>query len=474
MYKKIIFIILSLLLASCNVTELNNPYTDNDAELKVLYASFSERPKHLDPAVSYSSNEYRLIAQIYEPPFQYHYLKRPYELIPLAATQLPTVRYLNAQGKLLRDDADEKDIAFSDYIISIQMGIKYQPHPAFVRDTQGKFIYHHIKESILSGVSDLADFKQTGTRELIAEDYVYQIKRLAHPKIQSPIAEIMKQYIVGFDEFSQQVKNLPKTAIKDLAISGVQAINLYQYKIRLKGKYPQFKFWLAMPFFAPMPWEADVFYAQQALIERNITLDWFPIGTGAYYVTENNPNRRMVLSKNPNFHGEKYPSEGEVGDKEKGLLKDAGKALPFIDKKVFILEKETIPYWNKFLQGYYDASAIDSDSFDQAVQISGMGNAQLTETMQEKNIKLQTTVATSIFYLGFNMLDNVTGGDTDKARKLRQALSIAIDYEEYISIFSNGRGIASQGILPPSIYGFVSQDKVAGLNPIIYKKDGKR
>jgi ABC-type transport system substrate-binding protein len=470
--NKILFFLIFSLLSACNLTELNNPYVEKDASLNILYSSFSERPKHLDPAISYSSNEYLFIAQIYEPPFQYHYLKRPYQLIPLTATQLPIINYFNAAGKLLTTDADEKEIAFSDYLIEIKSGIQYQPHPAFTKNNQGIFSYHHLDKNSLENINILNDFTITGTRELIAEDYVYQIKRLAHPKIHSPIAEIMKQYIEGFSAYSEQLKDLPKTAIKDLEITGVKVLSRYQYSIRIKGKYPQFRFWLAMPFFAPMPWEADVFYAQLGLIERNITLDWYPIGTGSYLLAENNPNRRMVLTKNPNFHGEKYPVDGEKTDVDQGLLKDAGKALPFIDKVVYILEKETIPYWNKFLQGYYDASGIASDSFDQAVQFANDGDAQLTTTMRIKEINLQTSVATSIYYLGFNMLDNIVGGDSEKARKLRQAISIAIDYEEYISIFNNGRGIAAQGLLPPGIYGFLEGD--AGFNPYVYDRVGKR
>jgi ABC-type transport system substrate-binding protein len=469
---KLFFFFIALIVTACDVTELNNPYGDEDATSNILYSSFSERPKHLDPAVSYSSNEYTFIAQIYEPPFQYHYLKRPYQLVPLTATKMPTIQYINAAGELLPMDVAEKEIAFSDYSIEIKSGIRYQPHPAFAKNKAGKFLYHHLNEEALDVIETLNDFSEKGTRELIAEDYVYQIKRLAHPKIHSPIAEIMKQYIHGFGRFSTQLKNLDKTALKTLSMKGVKTLSRYQYKVRIKGKYPQFRFWLAMPFFAPIPWEAEVFYAQKGLIKRNISLDWYPIGTGSYLLAENNPNRRMVLVKNPNFQGEKYPNEGEKGDKEKGLLKDAGKALPFIDKVVYILEKETIPYWNKFLQGYYDASGIASDSFDQAVQFVSEGDAQLTPKMQEKKIRLQTSVASSIYYLGFNMLDDVVGGDSEKARKLRQALSIAIDYEEYISIYMNGRGIAAQGLLPPGIYGYQAGEK--GLNTVVYKGVGQR
>jgi oligopeptide transport system substrate-binding protein len=40
-------------------------------------------------------------------------------------------------------------------------------------------------------VRTLATSPQTGTRELVAADYVYQIKRLAHPRLHSPIFELM-------------------------------------------------------------------------------------------------------------------------------------------------------------------------------------------------------------------------------------------------------------------------------------------
>ena len=466
-----ILLLLSLLLTACDVSQLNNPYAEDEGKRSVLYQSFSERPKHLDPAVAYSENEYAFIAQIYEPPIQYHYLKRPYQLAPLTAGKMPQVDYLDKLGARLGAGAADSDIAYTDYVIDIQPGIQYQPHPALAKNTQGDYSYHHLTPAQIQALKTLSDFVGTGSRELIADDYVYQIKRLAHPKRQSPIAEIMKNYIVGFDDFSKLVADKPKADIKDRPMSGVEALNRYQYRIRIKGKYPQFIFWLAMPFFSPMPWEADVFYEQPGLSDKNITLDWYPIGTGPYLLAENNPNRRMILLKNPLFHQETYPSEGESSDTANGLLADAGKQLPFIDKVVFMLEKETIPYWTKFLQGYYDASGIASDSFDQAIQFTGSGVA-LTDAMKEKGIRLQTLVESSIFYMGFNMLDATVGGDSDRARKLRQAIAIAVDYEEFISIFRNGRGVAAQGVIPPGIYGY--EEGKDGINPYSYDWQGDK
>ena len=76
---------LVVLICACSGNSWNNPYPAKDAGKNILYSAFAERPKHLDPVQSYSSNEILLTAQIYEPPLQYHYLKRPYTLIPSAA-----------------------------------------------------------------------------------------------------------------------------------------------------------------------------------------------------------------------------------------------------------------------------------------------------------------------------------------------------------------------------------------------------
>ena len=450
----------------------------------ILYSSFSERPKHLDPVRAYSANEYQFIAQIYEPLLQYHFLKRPYQLVPLAAESVPVARYYDAKGDLLSEAADSSEIDISEYEITIKQGMRYQPHPALARDSDGNYSYHALDQQQITASNTLADFPLTGTREVTADDFVYQIKRLAFPRLNSPIAGIMGEYIVGFSQFGKELDDLygqlqkeseGDTSYFDLrpySIDGVEVLDRYRLRIRLKGKYPQFVYWLAMPFFAPMPWEAEAFYSQPGLKKRNISLNWYPLGSGPFMLEENNPNLRMVLSANPNFHGETYPTEGEAGDRERGLLEDAGKNLPLIDQAFYSLETETIPYWSKFLQGYYDTSGISSDSFDQAVQFSAQGEVGLTDSMIAQGISLNTAVTSSVFYMGFNMLDPVVGGDSESARLLRQAISIALDYEEYISIFNNGRGVAAQGPIPPGIFG--NRSGADGVNPYVYELQGDK
>lgn len=465
------------LMAGCSDV-WNDPYPDSQAGANVLYSAFSERPKHLDPARSYSSNEVEFTGQIYEPPLQYHFLKRPYQLIPLTAEAVPVPRYFDAAGRELPADAAASRIAESVYEIRIRPGIRYQPHPAFARDAAGRYRYHALDPAALADKRRLGDFPELGSRELTAADYVYQIKRLASPRLSSPIFGLMAEHIVGLKALGTSLEHAARAhpdAALDLdafPLAGAEVVDRYRYRIRVLGKYPQFIYWLAMPFFAPVPWEAEAFYGQPGMADRNLTLDWQPVGTGPYYLAENDPNRRMILNRNPNFHGETYPADGDAGDRQAGLLADAGRPLPFVDAAVFSLEKETIPYWSKFLQGYYDSSGISSDSFDQAVQFSAGGDPQLTDSMRDHDIHLVTAVAASIWYVGFNMLDPVVGGLGEDRRKLRQALSIAFDYDEFISIFLNGRGIPAQGPIPPGLFGYV--DGVAGLNPYVYEaRDGR-
>jgi ABC-type transport system substrate-binding protein len=474
---------ISLVFSAAAAASWNNPYPASEEKANILYSAFRERPKTFDPARAYSSNEYLFIAQIYEPPFQYHYLKRPYTLVPLTASSVPAPEYLDRQGRRLPPNAPATSIAYSVYEIRIHPGIYYQPHPAFARNEQGKYLYHALSPQDLAGVYAIGDFPHTGTRELVAGDYVYQIKRLAHPKVHSPILSVMNEYIVGIREYADTLKKEYEKIsggrdtgvyldLTQFPLAGVEEVDRYTYRVKIRGKYPQLLYWMAMPFFAPMPPEADRFFTQAGMAEKNLTLDWYPVGSGAYMLTVNNPNRQMVLERNPNYHEELYPAEGEADDGPTGLLADAGKPLPFIDKVIFSLDKESIPRWNKFLQGYYDRSAVLPEGFDQAIRFTGEGDTEVSDSMKQKGIRLLTSVAASTYYLGFNMLDPVVGGYTERARKLRQAISIAVDFEEQISIFENGRGIAAQGPLAPGIFGY--REGQAGINPYVYDwVDGK-
>ncbi len=452
----------------------NDPYPAQESQQKIYYKSFAEQPKTLDPAKSYGLAEFQIVMQVYEPVVQYDYLTRPYTIVPLTAVQMPTVRYFDKNNNEITTP-ESTEVAYSLYTITIKPGILFQPHPAFAQEQNTnptRYKYHPLSRAYLEthNIQKLTDFKETGMRELTVDDYIYQIKRLANPGVSSPIYGVMSQYILGFRDYG---KTLPQYGhvdgfldLRNYPLRGVRKIDDYTFEITLIGQYPQFMFWLAMPFFSPLPWEADRFYSQPGMADKNLNFGWYPIGTGPFMLTENNPNSRMILDKNPNYRPEFLPTNGTDSDHQKGYSRNAGKRIPFLDKAVYTLEKESIPRWSKFLQGYYDLSGISADSFDQAIHITSSGDAVLSSDFQEKGMRLEKTVELAVYYMGFNMLDPIVGGSSERARKLRQAISIAVDYEEYIAIFLNGRGKAAQGPLPPGVFGHRKGEQ--GINPIVY------
>ena len=470
-----------MMLSSCVDGAWNNPHPADEAGKNILYSNFSGPPKHLDPVISYSSDEGRFIDQIYDPPLQYHYLKRPFELEPNTLAEMPDIVYRDKDGNEVSSDSGE--LAYSDYYFQLKPGIYYQPHPALATDAQGQPVYEFSTPEDAAPYSTLADFDQTGSRELVAEDYVYQIRRLADPTLLSPIRGLMSEYIVGMVEFGERARAARDQQadgewldLRSIDFTGAEVIDRYRYRVRLNGKYPQFRYWLAFHFFAPIPPEADRFYSMPGMADKNLTLDWYPIGTGPYMMTNNDPNEAIILERNPNYRDDFYPSEGEPADLAAGLLDDAGQKLPFIDKVVYRLEKESIPLWSKFLQGYYDRSGISSDSFDQAISVGSEGIG-LSDEMRERGITLDVAVTPGTYYFGFNMLDDVVGDtgtaeERERKRLLRQAIAIIYDQEEYISIFYNGRGETAMSPVPPGIFGYQQGDE--GINHAVFDwQDGE-
>ena len=131
-------IALASLFAGCN----NNPLPDGAAATNTIYTAVSgSSPRHLDPTASYWSNETPYTYQIYEPPYGYHYLKRPFVLVGKAAVDVVQPRYLDKNGQPLPADAPAAAIAESVYDVHIKPGIRFQPHPAFATDARGHYRY---------------------------------------------------------------------------------------------------------------------------------------------------------------------------------------------------------------------------------------------------------------------------------------------------------------------------------------------
>ena len=104
----------------------NNPNPVEPAGKKVFYFSYPAAIKYLDPAKTYNAGFSRVLTAICEPPFEFHHLKRPSELIPRTAEKIPQpVRY-DRDGKVLDVSAPKELVDKVVYTIKLKPGISYQ------------------------------------------------------------------------------------------------------------------------------------------------------------------------------------------------------------------------------------------------------------------------------------------------------------------------------------------------------------
>ncbi|MCY4753837.1 ABC transporter substrate-binding protein [Pelomonas aquatica] len=474
------------LLAGCN----NSPFPHGAERENALYMAFRERsPRYLDPTSSYSAPESSFVYEISEPLYGYHALKRPYALIPRAAAALAKPYYLDAQGQRLPDDAPDEQIAEAVYDIPLRPDLKWSPHPAFAKDAGGNHLYHHLKLGELGDKRSPFEFKQLATRAVVAEDFVYALKRHASPRIEAPLAAVFSEHVLGLKDYMALLKresdrqlaglpgNLADKPFLDLRrwpLAGAEAVNDHLLRIRLKGRYPQWQYWLATNFTAAIPWEVDAFYAQPGMAAHSLTWNQWPVGSGPFMMTEYVQDRRHVMSRNPNYHADSFPCDGSPGDAEAGLLADCGQRLPFVDKVVAINVKEQVPIKELFKQGYLDLPEMDRADWGVNLAVDRDDSDEVRRFYEERGFRLPMMVDISNWYLGFNWLDPVVGrGDTPEQqrrnRALRQAISIAIDWEEgYGRIFRDKGGDAAHGPIPPGVFG--SREGQPGeYNPVTHR-----
>jgi len=360
-----------------------------DGTEKVLNLSITAKVKGMDPIYAndkYSGNE---VARVYEGLLEYHYLKRPYTLVPNLAAAMPTV--------------SEDGLT---YTFKIKKGVFFQDDLAF---PGGK------------------------GRELKAADFVYSIKRLADPKLQGLGWWLLEGKVVGLNEWRKKYSDQPKVDYNE-DIPGLKALDDYTLQFKLIKSFPQFLYSLAMPFTFAVAREVVDKYGAEFINH--------PVGTGPFMLPEFKQTNKIVYKKSPTFRKKLYPSD--ASPEFQSFLKDAGKPLPFVDKVVVNLIVESQPRWLNFQKGKIDVIGVPKDNFDAAIT----PDRKLSTELTKKGIHLLITPSLDVTYTAYNhdlkLFHNV---------KLRRAMSLAYDIKKSNELFYNNTALPAQSVVPPGIAG---------------------
>ncbi len=400
------FCVLAAGLTACG----NNPYPAEKGK-SINYTALAEDPRTLDPAQVSDTTSAEILDQICDSLYQNAYLDRPYKVEPALAAGYPEKRIFYEQ---VQEKGVAKSVARMEYTFRLRDDIYFQDDPCF---PGGK------------------------GRRVTTPDVIYAIKRLADPAVQATGYWLVAGKIKGMDVFFKKAAARGK-ADYTLDVEGLSAPDDRTLKITLTEPYPAFIYVMSMPYTAPVAHEAVDYYNAHG----REGLSRHPVGTGAYRLKSWERQHRIILERNPTFRKEYYPHHGAPGDREKGLLDDAGKQLPFLDEVWYTIIPTAQPIWLLFLQGYLDASGVPQEQFDRVIT----SKLDLSDAFVKKGISLEIGSDLDIYYITLNMRDPVLGKNT----YLRQALSLAYDSDLYNQIYLNGRAINAQGPLPPGVFGY--------------------
>jgi oligopeptide transport system substrate-binding protein len=365
----------------------------------VLYRE-TERIRGFDPVKAGDVASAVAGSKVYEGLLQYAYLDRPYHVEPLLAEAMPDV----SRNGLI-------------YTFKLRKGIHFQDDPCFLA-TAGK------------------------GRELVADDFVYSILRIADMKNASSGFWAFHDRVVGLDEWRAKSGGATPT---DYAaeVTGLRALDRYTLRIELKRPYPQLLWILTMHYAFAVPREAVEYYGRE--------FPSHPVGTGPYILKSYRQNYRYEFVRNPKWAEtgriDRYPSPGANGEDSR-LLVDAGRPVPFLDRIVEFVISDNTTAWLVFLTGQLESTGVARDNWEAVIT----PDRKLTADLEKKGIHLVKTPTLDLYYIGFNLDDPIVG----KNKKLRQAMSCAFDTDTYIK-FYNGRVVRPSGPIPPGVAGYVDR-----------------
>ncbi|MFI4929884.1 MAG: ABC transporter substrate-binding protein [Burkholderiales bacterium] len=370
-------------------------------EPKVLRYAFEVAETSFDPVKVNDLYSRTVTSHIFEAPYKFDYLARPVKIKPLTADGMP-----------------EHSSDYRVWTVRIKPGIYFAADPAF----KGK------------------------RRELVAQDYVYTIKRFADPANKSPgWGSISDEKLVGLNALRQQALDQRKPFDYDREVEGIRALDRYTIQYKLEEPRPRFVIGLTeSDLLGAVAREVVEFYGDQ--------IDAHPVGTGPFKLVQWRRSSFIALERNPDFREMVFDGEPTADDVEGQaiLARFKGRRLPMVDRVEISIIEEEQPRWLSFLNGDADLAYRVGYQF----VASAMPNGKVAPNLAKRGIQGIRIVEPSIHQVLFNMEDPIVGGYTPEKVALRRAIGLGMDAVTEINHAWGGQGVVAQQPYLPFTTGY--------------------
>ena len=232
----------ALILNGCGSGTIPSP---DRSTVKTFHFAMDQAPTTLDPVQGANIYANFVIVNAYDTLYSYQYLARPYLLKPNLAVDFPTI---SPDGLT--------------YTFRLKKGVRFIDDPCF---TNGR------------------------GREVVAEDFIYSIKRQFDPKNQPQGAWLWQGRIAGLEEWKAAGSDYSKP------VRGLHAVDAHTLVVQLTRPYPQLTSTLAQGYSALVPHEAVEKYGKGLGVR--------PVGSGPFKLVSYD-TARVVMERNPNYRQE--------------------------------------------------------------------------------------------------------------------------------------------------------------------------
>lgn len=368
---------------------------------KVLHYAFRVAETSFDPAALSDLYSRMVTAHVFEGLYAYDPLARPALIRPQLATAMPEIG----------ND-------FRVFTIHVRPGIHFADDPAF----GGK------------------------PRELVAQDFVYTLERVADPAVRSPNwASLNQNDILGLAAQRERALEAHAPFDYDAPVAGLKALDRYTLRIELAQPRPRFVEILA---------QGDIYgaVAREVVQAYGTGIGAHPVGTGPFRLAQWRRASRIVLERNPTYREVTYDARPAADDAAGQALLERfkGRRLPMIDRVEIAVIENDQPRWLAFVNG--DADFIDRvpESF---IDIA-MPGGKLARNLQKRHIQAWRQLMPDENLTVFNMEDAVVGGSSPEHVALRRAIALGIDLPRENRLARHGQMIPAQSQAVPFTSGY--------------------